>query len=495
MTQMATLGNYGKRSVFFAIGLVAALSTGCSSLAERGLLPDVAARRPPRVELGAEIPLLEESTAISTSLISRDGQAHVFVVDDQKRVHYLTVQNDSVIRRTVLGSVELDAASVIDAVEFPVGEIRVSVGDKQYALAHEGKAVREIRSNRCSRLLPVGDHLFCAFVVSGKEVNAPERTDYTYGLVSIVPILYWSNERAEKLVLAQELAGDWSIRAVIDPDTELDAGADFVAGLDRHGNLHLNYFASRGGQWLLCGGVNFLGNCVSKTHTPEWRYAKIDSNALLSLKSNAQSFAPDRRKWLSIPAVDVPLRSKLIGVEEALRVWAGFRPFDRTFTLDKSNGDTVGAVWANPNSSVVPESGRNEFTKLNLLEGLWLEIRDRQNVRASDFDIVAATDLPDTSSSYGWDEPDWQAVLRTGGPGLTHAVLGGDCASTCFLAYFQKDSSGWSAPLNVGREFGSGRSLAVAESGDVFVTWSKEKGKFVGRWIRKKSGSVSPNPN
>jgi len=233
----------GSRPVISAtLIMIATLVAGCASLVSKGKLPEVVARHPPDIQLGEELILLEKPPIMSSSLIDKEGTAHVFVVDEERQLNHIEILGDKIITREFLGIIETKQAKFLDTVEHPPGKLRVLAGDKQYFQVAPNLEWQEIKGNRCARFVPVGDDLFCAFVIKGEEISAPERTDYTFGLFLVVPFVYWSHEHASKLVLAQESQNGWIVRAVVDPDTPMDANSDFMVGTDSLGNINFLSF-------------------------------------------------------------------------------------------------------------------------------------------------------------------------------------------------------------------------------------------------------------
>lgn len=213
--------------------VLSALLAGCASAVSRGLLPEVVARRPPNIQLGKELILLQEPTRQSTILISKDGLVHVFAIDDGRQLNHIEILGDEVITHELLDAIERKSSQDIDAVEHPHGQLRVLAGEKQYVRPSPDLGWQEIMGNRCSRFVSVGDVIFCAFAANGEEVRAPQRTDVTVGFFILIPIAWWSHKYASKLVLAQETGDGWLIRAVLDADTQLDADRDFMMETDR----------------------------------------------------------------------------------------------------------------------------------------------------------------------------------------------------------------------------------------------------------------------
>jgi len=81
------------------IGIFAALIlSGCStSLAERGLLPEVQARRPLHVDLAPLMSLHDDSITLGSIVVAKDGRVHLFVTDSKKQLlhRHFTINKES----------------------------------------------------------------------------------------------------------------------------------------------------------------------------------------------------------------------------------------------------------------------------------------------------------------------------------------------------------------------------------------------------------------
>jgi hypothetical protein len=115
---------------------------------------------------------------------------------------------------------------------------------------------------------------------------------------------------------------------------------------------------------------------------------------------------------------------------------------------------------------------------------LW-EVQIRDGHVLPHLNIVAAEGLPD--STYDW-VLSFVNPIKQDNRGNFHALLAHlriirFSSSTLFVDYVIKAGGNWSAPLTLGALSGS-RTLAVADTGEVFAAWLNTEGKFVGRWIR-----------
>ena len=449
---------------------------GCASLAARGLLPDVQARRPPDIDLGRELVIFNEPPLHNASFIGTDGRAHLFLTDGKRQLHHIEVMGDSVVKKEILGLFESKETRALDAVEFPAGKFRVLVGDRQYVRAAPGSLWQEIRGNRCERFLPRRDTLFCAFVIAGDAVGAPQRTDYTVGWIILVPWVSWSNTYATKLVVAQETNEVWIIRAVIDPETNRDADRDFVAATDREGTLHFLYGTSRGGGMfaVVVGaapgaiGGGFVGP------DPELRYARVALDRLTSLSADEHALVSTPEtptEWQSISGTTLP-------------VGQAQRPLARRFTLNQASREVSGLTLGRYKVKFI--GGKRQFEisgesydcctlmEVGILDGSWLPR----------LEVVLAEELPD-STYRAFADP----VIGSDGTGNLYALVEhstvGLWSSDHFIDYLVKAGNNWTAPVTLGTSAGSGtaRMLAVTDSGTVFATWVNKDDKFVGRWI------------
>jgi hypothetical protein len=506
MPQLAAVQMRSRLWLVAAFLFLSTLLVGCASLASRGLFPEVKARRPPEVELGVELILLNEPNEpvkFSTSLISADGRAHVFVANAKRQLEHIEILGDKILAHELLGGIRTHRGLALEAVEHPPGKLRVLAGDRQYVRAAPDQQWQEVKGNRCSRFVPVGDDLFCAFVIKGEEIEAPKRTDVTFGWFILVPVVFWSNKQASKLVVAHESADGWTIRAVLDPDTILDADSDFMVGTDSLGTLHFLYSTSRGGgSFYVFAGPYGGGGSGGHRPSPELRFAQVAFDRLLvpPTDSHTQGLSPGiaTTPWVPIegtflsqmPTPYTPGDSRLVGL----------RPFDRHFAVNKASGEVRGLMWIGGGRL---DDGVRKLDFGNPLrpDNAWVEVGIRDGSWARGFDVVVAKDLPDTT--YSWDS--WRGddalkidpnALKIDPKGNIHALLGhgGFWKPTRSMSYLIKEGGNWSAPLTLGSNssvwWEDIRALAVGNDGAAFAAWVNSESKFVGRWIRPRGKSL-----
>jgi len=459
--------------------LVTLVLSGCGSLASRDLFPEISARQVPVITLSEIIDLLPEPVETSAILLRANGTAAVVTVDSQQQLHYIAVANHGAVTRENLGKIENGSPPRLDIIEHR-GQLRVLAGDKQFSRGASDSAWKETGGNRCAKFLPLDDALFCAMVIKGEEIKSPERKDWTVGWFIMFPVVFWSNQTAAKLVIAQELPQGWLIRAVVDGESPLDAGMDFFAATDPSGQLELLYSASRGGGLF---GV-FVGTAPGAAatgfsgYTPELRYARFALRELLPTAKDAnRSEAPDR--------LDPRLLRSSVRVEDAPTVTPGDRvhPLHRRFATSHGPGVLHGILWAREmprpsNSSAFSSGAESGWLNVQLDNGVW-------NPR---MDVVAVEEIPD--ETFTWAMNDRFAVMASSAVGNSQALIEtcsiGFWDSTCRVAYFVRTSSQWSAPQVLGgaSKFDyDGRALAIGDRGCSFATWVTADGKFVGRWI------------
>jgi hypothetical protein len=468
-----------------ALTVLVFLLSACASLTSRELFPEVSARQAPAITLGAIVDLLPGPVETSAILVRANGTAAVVAVDRSRQLHYIAIANNGAVARQVIGTIDRDSNPRVDFVEHR-GRLRVLAGDKQFFRGVADSAWQETGGNRCAKFLPVDDALFCAMVIKGEEIKSPARKDWTVGWFILFPVVFWSNESAAKLVIAQESPEGWRVRAVVDGDSPLDAGMDFFAATDSAGQLQLLYSASRGGGVF---GV-FAGTAPGAVgggysgFPEELRYAQIQLSELLaSPKDAGPGDSADRlAPWLSVAS---------LRVAEAPTVAPGDRvhPLHRRFSTSLSPGAVNGIFWARE----LPRPSRSSAFSLGFESG-WLNAQLREGVWQSPLEIVAAADLPD--QSYVWAMDDRFAVMANSGTGGSHALFA-NCAigfwqSTCQLAYFTRTSNRWSAPLDLGpsKLNHDGRAIAGDSRGCSFATWVSAEAKFVGRWIGRCSPGI-----
>lgn len=471
------------------IVMLMASCVGCASMAERGLLPDVKARQLPAVILGPDTILLEEvkpdDNSRFASLISKDGHAHLFVIDKEKRIQHIEILGDEVLDREMLGVMDGPGLNLkVDAIEHPSGRLRVVAGNKMFARSEGGKW-QEIKGNRCQRFITVGDDLLCAFIANGEDIGSPKRTDWTVGWFILIPVVLWSNVHADKIVLAQEAKDGWTIRAVLDPETKLSAWSDFSIGSDRHGYLSFLYRMSGASRVFIVGfGPGGGGGFGGDASEMEIRYARVQYDQLYSRITDAfnPESAPGKTltPWLSIQGS--PLASMPFVEEQYERAMSlkFIGPLDSLFTVSRTFADLDGLIWIH---NFALDDGIHRIATYDMP---WINVKIREGKWAPHFDILTASDLPDTGSRWINDRG---ALIKNDSNGNNHVLLvkskHGFWRWTKEMCYFLKTGENWSAPLIVGSNLGidSRRSLAVDETGKVFAVWENRNNGVIGRWI------------
>ena len=451
-------------------------------MAERGLLPDVKARQLPDVHLSPEIVLLEEKGFADgsnfKSIIGTNGRAHFFMADEKKRIHHVEVSGNAVLLREILGTMEGDTPS-IDAVEHPEGSLRVLAGDRQFIQSASDKKWQEIGGNLCTRFIAAGDDLFCAFVADGGKIGAPVRRDWTVGWFILIPIAFWSDRIADKLVLAQETPNGWAIRAVFDSKTELSARSDFMVDADRLGFLHFLYRASGEGRWFFVAfGAGGGGGWGESSLPMEMLYARVHYERLLSEIKNSgapeagQDFVSiDGTSLAPIPYLKLnpwPANLGLIG------------PLNSHFAVNRNTGDLSGLI------KIYDQELDDGMHRMSHSEDPWIHVTLSEGQWAQRFRILATKDLPESGGSWINDRG---ALIRNDVNGNYHVILIkskiGFWNSAHAMCYFFNTGDDWSAPLVLGNDsrMDGRRSMAIDAAGKVFAAWEDSKNRIVGRWI------------
>jgi|GEM_PF-3257502 len=463
------------------------LVTGCASLVEKGLLPEVVVRQPPEVQVGQELILFEKPPILSTSIIDRNGAAHVFAVDENKHLNHLEILGDKIITQELLGIIETKQGEFIDTIEHPPGKLRVLAGNKQYFRVAPNREWQEIPGNRCARFVPVGDNLFGAFVIKGEEIGAPERTDYTFGCFFLVPIVYWSHEQASKLVLAQETHDGWIVRAVVDPDTPMDANGDFMVETDSLGNIHFLYFNSRGGGTFFVFAYGYSGGAGGSTPEPELRYAQVTCDQFLAHFTHAQNQVSSNNsppgQWMAIKGSPLTHKPFINKDFNSMHANINLRPLSKHFSVNKKTGEVNGLMWA---SKCTLDDGERKLPFIGS-ENLVVEVNIRDRQWSPHFNIVAAKDFPTSDSTWSFLA---NLLIKADGNDADHLLLQsvkpGTWKGHSFINYLVKSADDWSAPLTLGSsQYLNGKlSLAVNDSGVAFAAWVNKEHKFIGRWIK-----------
>ncbi len=463
------------------------------------LLKEIEVRRPPVVRVGPQLNL-QDSVKLSwhsqmAGIISNDGSAHVFFTDEKKQVYHVEVSGNEVVNREILGTLESPREFfTVDAVEHPAKTIRIAAGDKMFTRTGTGPW-REIGGNRCDRFIPAGNDLLCSFVIKGEDIGAPERRDWVVGFVILLPVFWWSDVRAEKLVIAQETEAGWTIRAVVDPKTELSA-RDYVIGVDRDGFLHVLCRSSGGNYGFIAVGAAgkgiIDGGDISEK---EIRYSRVPLDRLLSPAADPAGADTSGRTWLPVEGTLLP---PMPYVDETFRAnqkqvaLAYIGPLHRHFTVSALNGGVYGLFWP---SLFSLDDGKKKIEGITWSDdnSIWVQVRIENGQWAPEYDIVAVDKLPDSDWVWGnypaRSENDSMARITTDSRGGVHALLyrkkKGLFETQQQMAYFVKTGPEWSAPLILGDKLDwiQDRVLSVDDRGRVFAAWFDANKRIVGRWI------------
>ena len=466
------------------------LCAGCASMAERGLLPDIQARRPPDVRLSPEIVLLEENGFADgsdfKSIITVDGRAHFFAADRKNRIHHVEVFGSAVLLREILGTME-DGTLAMDVVEHPAGCLRVLAGGRLFVRLSSDTKWREIQGNLCERFIQAGDDLFCAFVADGGKIGAPVRRDWTVGWFILLPIVYWSDVTAHKLFLAQERQTGWAIRAVFDPKTELSARSDFMVGVDRLGFLHFLYRASGKGRWFFVGfGPGGGGGWGEDSLPMEIRYARVPYEPLLSgIKNSGDPESGQDNTPVPCESIDGASLAPIPYLK--LNPWPAnldlIGPLNSRFAVNRNTGDLSGLI------KIYDQELDDGMHRMSHSEDPWIHVTLSEGQWAQRFRILATKDLPESGGSWINDRG---ALIKNDVNGNHHVILIkskiGFWSSTHAMCYFFNTGDDWSAPLVLGKgcRMDGRRTLAIDAAGKVFAAWEDSKHRIVGRWILPK---------
>ena len=479
-------------SVLAVFLLAVMVCAGCASLAEQGLLPDVKARRLPEVHLSPEIVLWEDVKITDgfpfKSLISADGRAHLFLSDKKKQIHHLEVSESNVFLHEIIGKLEDASPKALDAVELSAGGLRVLAGDRQFIRSAPEQKWQELKGNLCARFITAGDNLLCAFIANGKEIGSPTRRDWTVGWFILLPVVFWSDVMADKLVLAQESPEGWAIRAVFDPETKLSALSDFTVGADRNGSLHFLYRASgKSRAFIVAFGYMSGGYRVVDTSPKEIRYARVQYDRFLSGNKNLdqQGAGKDNTPilWEAIPGMPLVPLPYVADKNQRPTSLNLIGSIERQLAINSALGDLDGLIW-------VYNLGLDDgMHKMGTADMPWINVKINDGQWAPLFEIVTASDLSD--SGWRWLN-DRGALLNNDAKGANHLLLTksqlGFWSSTHEMCYFINTGDDWSAPLVLGSSgrIDSQRSLAVDAAGRVFAAWQSRSNRVVGRWILPK---------
>lgn len=428
------------------------------------------ARQAAEANLGEPVRLLDQPPVRVAGLISREGRAHVFAVDDSKTLQHIELEGQTVVRRERMGVLEEDPRTIaLHAIEWPPGTLRVAAGSSQFVRMAASPAWQETKGNRCSRFLIVAERLFCAFVINGEEVGSPKRTDVYGGLIIIVPFAIPVEKQSRKLVIAEATGEKWVVRAVLDADDPLDAGLR-VIGADREGNVHVLYAVRRGGMLILFFPAG--GGGIGEEPESKLRYARIRSEALLSSADGA-------------PEASAKPFALVKGLEVGAPPWIshyGSRLWWGGFAVSPAYGTIEGLY-----GSIEIRLGGKYYT-----HGLLLGVEMRDGVWQERVSVVVNEDWPEEGLDYG-SRLRMQPLVQFDASGALHALVP-HCTShstlhPCIpaLSYLVKRGSAWSRPVMFKTDaFQSAQEYArlmIVGEGGVFVAWAEKEAGLLGRWI------------
>ncbi|MEQ1484688.1 hypothetical protein [Methyloglobulus sp.] len=462
----------------------------CSSLVEKGRLPEVTNRISPSLQLSSEITILDKEVTLIKSLVSNNGHAHVFALDNEGRLSHTDIQGNQIQQHHEIGKVELGNAKFIDAIELTNNQYRILAGDTQYIVDEAGRILREIKGNKCERFLPIGDKLFCSFIISGKEAGAPERTDVTGGIFFILPFVFWSTEQATKLVLAEETANGWLIKAVVDPNIKPDTSPDYVVQLDNQGILHIVYYTTGGGGFFAVGGGGNGGVFVGSESN--LRYAQLQTSRLMdrNLPVSSDKSHETNNGWLAINGANLDWSQVPFfdydsgGVGGASYFASRFTPLTHHLSIDPVLGDLSFSISGAMSFDGLRKVYIYHGGRLGGLDDLWLEFRNRKSQWDLDFTTLVTNDIP--TKGYEWNYIYNGVKNRIDRSGVGHIIVFSKKSNYLTIEYLQKNNQNWSLPIKLGNcEECRFSDFAVSQHGNIFVYWTNDQDKLIGRWIRK----------
>lgn len=464
-------------------------------MAERGLLNDVKSRHLPAVNLGPQITLQEKAKfdydTRFANLISKDGHAHLFAIDKEKRIHHIEISGNEVLNRELLGEVDKSYPNPkVDTVEHPRGKLRVLAGDKMF-IRSEGGKWQEIEGNRCQRFIAAGDDLLCTFIAKGQDLGAPKRKDWLVGWFVLIPVVLWSDVHAEKLVIAKETPAGWTITAVVDPESELSARSDYVMGADSRG-LQLLYRSSGGSYMFIvgfAGGAGAIGG--TDVSDQQISYARVDYEMLFQRPSDSDPASNNNSAgWLRVAGKPIST-PPFVDRNYSNFFWRD--SLDRRFTVNGASGKIEGLVWVD---QFIMNDGVRKIDGTGITEHHWAEVKISEDRWIPNFDIVAAENLPEPDYKWG---SDWGALIRSDAHGNDHALLirvkPGFWKASFEICYFIKTAVGWSAPVVLGHGLSafSPRGLALDGNGKALAIWVDRNNTVKARWIQDQKNSPGEN--
>jgi hypothetical protein len=439
------------------------------------------ARQASDVRVGELMRLLDQPPVRVGGLVSQDGRVHVFAVDASKALQHIELEGQTIVKRERVGTLDEEPRPIaFHGIEWPPGTLRVAAGESQFVREAASAAWSEVKGNRCMRFLTVGGRLFCAFVINGEEVASPKRTDLYGGLIIVVPFAIPIEKQSRKLVIADGVAGQWIVRAVVDADDPLDARG-FTVGADREGNVHVLYGVGRGGGMYLLFPAG--GGGIWEEPRIQLRYARVGSEALLSpTEGTQQASAGPFALVKGLEVRDPPWRSMVT------RGWWG-----GSFAVSPASG-TIEGLYASSELRL----GGKYYT-----HGLLLGVELRNGLWAERVSVVVNEDWPEEGLDYG-SRLRMRPLVQFDASGALHALIP-HCIShstlqPCIpaLSYVVKRGGAWSRPVM----FRTGafpspqeyaRLMIVGEAG-VYVVWAEKEVGLLGRWIESRQAPARRAP-
>jgi hypothetical protein len=165
----------------------------------------------------------------------------------------------------------------------------------------------------------------------------------------------------------------------------------------------------------------------------------------------------------------------------------GYWPLVNHFTIDWNTG-LIKSIMRIDYLDFTLTNGSREL-KASFSDDVIVEASIEDESWTKDFDVIAATDYPDSSFNVGFVGFE-NALIKTDSRGDSH-ILAPRCVNhffgqECSLHYYVKAFGQWMPPISLGScpyQQYNPITITVSSNGKTFASWLNQDNKFVGRWV------------
>jgi hypothetical protein len=387
--------------------------------------PLVVTDRPaPDVRLSPEIQLLDVPIQKISAAIGQDGRVHVLALASKPpELHHLVIGIEGVLKREVV--TRADSCDHLDIALDGSGNLHALVDEDHFVL--QDGVWRTLEKHHCVKFIRGGEDLYCLSRIEGKDVGAGGA--YPSFGCCLIPLPH----HPDKLVLARKTPEGWSKLALLDPETKYAMRYASIAA-DKSGTLHVLYKTAEGGS----------------LRAEQCAYAKIEPMTSKEASESKQNYSTDHEE---VP----PTFTKVPG----------------QVLVTRRNPSLLSCQ----DIAVDPETGT---ALLTIMEGYGRGERFQSYSRIIE------------DGKIGWNvlmyDFDGMIDVEPGGEGRFLALgVWSDRANTIYIYYLEYGDGMWSAPVELGNDFGWLGNLVFLSDLDhrALALWTKKDGRPVARWIER----------